>query len=110
MDVVWDRGSATAAEVVQVLADEKRWHPRTIKTMLNRLLRKGALAHRTEGNRYVYFAKLSREACLKRASRTFLDHAFAGDALLAMVHLAKTARLTPQDIARLRKLLQEERP
>lgn len=110
MDTLWSRGPATAADVVAALAGSTDWSPRTVKTLLGRLLRKKALGHRTDGNRYTYFAKVSREACLRRESRSFTDRLFAGDGLQAVLHLARTADLSPRDLQLLRKLLKENRP
>ena len=108
MAVIWDRGPSTALEVVAALHDAGHdWHARTIKTMLNRLLTKGALAAHAEGNRYVYRAAVKREACVRQESRSFLDRVFGGDALLAMVHLAQQADLSPAEVDRLKKMLKE---
>lgn len=109
MEVVWARGTVTAAEVVAALAGSTDWNPRTIKTLLGRLLRKKALGHRTDGNRYVYFARVSRDACLRRESRSFLDRLFGGDAVQAMLHLARAADLSSRQLDRLRKTLKEDR-
>jgi BlaI family transcriptional regulator, penicillinase repressor len=108
MAVVWDRGPTTAAQVVEALAGRRRWSPRTVKTLLGRLLRKKALGHRPEGIRYVYFARVQREACIRRESRAFLNRIFEGDALSALVHLARAGNLTDEQLGRLRRLLREE--
>src|SRR5207253_5391223 len=54
MKVVWERQPVTAAEVVERLGRERRWSPRTIRTMLNRLLAKRAIDYHPEGKRYLY--------------------------------------------------------
>ena len=109
MGVVWDRGPSTAQEVVAALHEAGHdWHERTIKTMLNRLLKKEALAADAEGKRYVYRAAVRREACVKQASRSFLDRVFGGDAMLAMVHLAKQAELSPHEVDQLQRMLSEK--
>src|SRR5947207_9335279 len=84
MKVVWDHGPLTAGEVVRHLAAERRWSPRTIKTLLSRLVKKGAAEVRTEeadagggaGRRFLYRARVSREACVRRESRSFLSRVF----------------------------------
>src|SRR3954453_22745272 len=83
MKVVWDHGPLTAGEVVRHLAAERRWSPRTVKTLLSRLVKKGAAEVRTEetdtgrgggsGRRFLYRARVSREACVRRESRLFLS-------------------------------------
>ena len=63
MRVLWDADGPLAAEdVVAALAGEQEWQEATIKTLLNRLLKKGAIAARREGHRYLYSPVLQREA------------------------------------------------
>ena len=107
MKVVWHLGSATAAEVVEHLAPATHWHPRTIKTMLNRLVRKGALDFKPQGNRYLYRARVSRQACVRRATRSFLRRVFDGAAAPAVAHFLEEAHLSPQEIAQLKRILEE---
>ena len=108
MTVAWERAPVTAADVVEALAEKRSWSPRTIKTLLGRLLRKGALGHRVEGNRYVYFPRIARDACVRRESRWFLERVFDGDALSAMVYLAKAGNLSDRQLRELRRLLESE--
>ena len=87
MKVVWDRQPVTAADVVDRLRAEHRWSPRTVKTMLNRLVGKGAVDYTPEGKRYLYRARASREACVRKESRSFLSRVFDGAAAPAVLHL-----------------------
>ena len=68
MKVVWDAEPVAASDVAAKLADQRKWHPQTVKTLLTRLVTKGALAYRAEGKRYLYRSRISREACAKRVS------------------------------------------
>ena len=54
MQVLWERGPSTAEEVMQALSGVSDWQDATVKTLLNRLLKKGALAADAEGRRYRY--------------------------------------------------------
>src|SRR5687767_6134426 len=78
MDVIWGRSPVTANEVVARLAGRADWSPRTVKTMLNRLVNKGALAFQAEGKRYLYEPAVSREACVRDESSSFLARVFGG--------------------------------
>ena len=81
MTVIWASNPIAAGEVVEKLAGRKNWSPRTIKTLLNRLVSKRALAFEVEGKRYLYRPTIDREECVGKASRSFLGRVFAGDAL-----------------------------
>lgn len=108
MQVLWDRAPLTGADVADALAAETRWSPRTVKTMLTRLVRKSALRYTEDGNRYLYEPTVQREACIREESRSFVDRVFGGAALPAVEHFVRNEKLTDDEIARLRALLEEQ--
>jgi len=116
MKVLWDRqgrspqGTAglTAGEVVDAVAAGQRWAPRTIKTLLNRLVQKNAVEVTVEGRRYLYRARVARDAVVRRESRSFLSRVFGGAVAPAVVHLLENSDLTPQEIEQLRQILDRE--
>ncbi len=108
MQVLWDQAPLNAAEVVERLADQQDWSPRTIKTMLSRLVHKGALAYTQEGNRYLYRPAVTRSACIRDASRSFLGRVFSGDTQLLLAHLVESGRLSREDIETLKKTLEDK--
>ena len=73
--------------------------------MLHRLVKKHALRFDQEGKRYLYRAAVRQSDCIRRASRSFVDRVFSGEAAPALVHLVKTAKLTEAEVAELRSLL-----
>ena len=80
MMVLWTRSPQTAAEVIEGLAGRKDWNPRTIKTLLNRLVKKSALGFSTEGKRYLYRPMVTRAQCVRAEGRSFLKRVFGGEA------------------------------
>ena len=108
MKVVWDAEPVAASDVAAKLADQRDWHPQTVKTLLTRLVAKGALAYKAEGKRYLYRSRISREACAKRESRTFLSRVFDGAATPAVVHLITHSKFSPDELKQLRQLLDAE--
>ncbi len=108
MKVVWDRQPVPASDVVERLAAERGWAPRTVKTMLNRLVAKGALGYDVEGKRFLYRATVKREACVRHESRSFLSRVFGGAVAPAVVHFLEQAKLTPAEIEQLRRVLERE--
>lgn len=109
MQVLWDRSPRTASDVVDVLDDATDWSPRTVKTLLNRLVKKGALQFREDGNRYLYSPAVSRSSCVRDASQSFLDRVFKGAAMPALVHFVENESLTDDDLKALQQLLKERR-
>jgi len=70
-----------------------------------RLVKKGALSHKLQGKKYIYRANVRQHDCVRRASRSFLDRVFAGQAAPALLHLVRTSKLSDEEVAQLRALL-----
>ena len=66
MAVVWEQEPVAASAVVEVLEERKQWTLATVRTLLRRLVNKGALAQEAEGKRYLYTARVSMEDCARR--------------------------------------------
>jgi BlaI family penicillinase repressor len=110
MQVLWQTAPLTANDVVERVAAKNRWNPRTVKTLLNRLVKKRALGFEAEGNRYRYFPKVSRDECVRSESRSFLRRVFGGQAPAMLAHFVSETPLTPREIAELRQLLDQRDP
>lgn len=107
MAIVWDEQPVDAQTVIESLSTHA-WSVATIKTMLHRLVKKGVLSFSRDGKRYLYRSKIRRADCIRQASRSFLDRVFGGDAAPALFHLVKSAELSPEDVAELRRLLENK--
>jgi len=110
MQMIWEHRSATAAEVIALLSPQTGWQHRTVRTLLARLVEKGALSARAEGNRYLYTPLVSRARCIRQESRAFLHKVFGGDATELLVHFVRDTNISAEEIAKLKRLLDEKRP
>ena len=110
MNLIWQAQPIDARQVVEQLAKANGWSAATVKTMLHRLIKKGALAHEVDGKKYLYRANVRRHDCVGKASRSFLDRVFAGQAVPALLHFVKTTKLSPDDVAQLQALLDSKDP
>ncbi|MHC4822093.1 MAG: BlaI/MecI/CopY family transcriptional regulator [Planctomycetota bacterium] len=108
MEVVWERGSASVREVHDDLADETGWAYTTVKTMLERLVDKGALEASRAGRSFVYRPLVSREEARSDAVHSLLDRAFDGASVPLLRFLVEEERLSAKDRKELRRLLGEE--
>lgn len=106
MNAIWDRHPATAAQVIAALPNRST---QTIKTLLNRLLQKGALRHEAKGKRYLYRPAVTRERCLRQASKSFITHVFAGDPSSLVSHLIEHHRLSEDDLAALQRQIDQHK-
>jgi BlaI family penicillinase repressor len=106
--VLWDRGEASAQDVTEALAVGRNWRPQTVKTLLNRLVKKGAVAYAEEGRRFIYRPRVSRDAVARAESRSFLSRVFDGAVTPALVHFLKLGNLSSADIEELKRTLDRE--
>ncbi len=105
MNLIWTSSPIEAAEVIDRTAAANGWSSATVKTMLHRLVRKGALATEQNGKKYLYSPAVRRDACVRQASRSFLERVFGGDATPALIHFVKAAKLTEKDKDEIRAML-----
>ena len=106
MQALWQHSPATAEEVVAAVSAHG-WQEATVKTLLNRLLKKGAIRADRDGRRYLYTPVLEREAWISEASEGLLDRVFGGRVAPLVAHFSKHRKLGKDDIAELRKLLEQ---
>ena len=107
MEVLWRNSPLAADEVVAALGDSQQWQEPTIKTLLNRLLKKGAIAAEKDGRRYLYSPVLAREAWIQGESEGLLERLFEGRVAPLVAHFSRQRKLSAKDIRELRALLEE---
>ena len=107
MEVLWQRSPRSADEVVADLAREQEWQEATIKTLLNRLLKKGGIRAEKDGRRYLYSFVLKREDWVHGQSRSLLNRLFDGRVAPLVAHFSEKGRLSKRDIAELKRLIGE---
>jgi predicted transcriptional regulator len=106
MEVLWRApGPVVAEQIVVALQGTHHWQAATVKTLLNRLLTKGAIAAEKEGRRFLYQAVLQRDAWLARESDTMLQRLFGGRLAPLVAHFGSQHKLSAADVRELRKLI-----
>lgn len=106
MEVLWTRSPRSAEDVVAELAQSQQWQEATIKTLLNRLLNKGAIRAEKDGRRYSYSPVLKREDWVHGQSRSLLNRLFDGRVAPLVAHFSEKGKLSKKDIAELKKLIE----
>jgi predicted transcriptional regulator len=105
MAVLWENGSATVNEVRAALADELAYT--TVLTVLRTLEEKGFVDHVEEGKAHRYRPLVGREKAGKSALRRLVTKVFRGSPELLLTHLVSDRTLTPTELKRMRRLLDE---
>ena len=107
MDALWRRHPLAADEISAEVAEAQGWTEATVKTLINRLLKKGAIAAAKDGRRYLYRPVLARDAYVQAESQGLLDRLFEGRLAPLVSHFSQGGKLSPEDIAELKKLIAE---
>jgi BlaI family penicillinase repressor len=108
LEVLWEKERSTAREVAEALAERRGWAYSTVKTMLDRMVKKGLVAARRVGNVWEYEPGLPREEAQRGAWRGFVDTVFRGSMAPALRFLAQDAKLTRRQREKLAQLLDGE--
>lgn len=108
MEALWEKSPQTASAVAKALQDSTGWAENTVRTLLTRLVEKGALAIVDSGVQpRSYEPAVKRELCVQAESSSFLDRVFRGASKPLLVHFARNARLTEEEARELKKLLDQ---
>ena len=105
MQVVWTHGPLGAEAILGEVGAAQGWGLATVRTLVDRLIRKGALESRREGARTTYVPLVSREAYVTGESQGLLDRLFGGRLSTLVGHLSRERALAPEDLARLKRLV-----
>jgi len=108
MRVLWSNGSLTANEVVKELAGKTKWKPKTIKTLITRLMNKGAVKFEKEGRKYRYYPAVSEAECVRMERRSFVRRVYGGTTRPMLAAFLEDAKLSAEDISELRKILEQK--
>lgn len=107
MDVLWAESPLAATDIAERLAGQTSWSLKTVKTLLSRLVEKGAVAHKPDGRRYLYRPLITRASYARSAARRLVDQLFDGRAAPLVAHLADRRGLSKDDIKELEALIRE---
>lgn len=109
MNLIWDQGELGVAEVWKILSDRRKVARNTVQTLLTRLVEKGWLRARAEGNAFRFRAARPRKPAVREMLGQLLDSAFGGSPSSLMTALIEARRLSPEEAARIRKLIDKAR-
>ncbi len=109
MKLLWARHPQTANALVEALENTQHWKPKTIKTLINRLLTKGAIGFKKNGRQYLYFPRVAQETCIQSESRSFLKRVFDGSAKPMLAAMIESDSLSLDDIEELKQILTKKK-
>ena len=107
MEILWRRGPLTPEDIIAGTAKANDWGAGTVRTLIARLLRKGALAGARQETGYFYKPLISRADYVRSESRVLLDRLFGGEVAPLVAHFVTEQKLTAADIKKLKKLIRD---
>ena len=107
MEIVWDRGDATVRDVHDALSRRRKVAYTTVMTLMTILTTKGHLTRRRDEHAYVYSSTRPRHHAVARLVSDFVDRVFSGSAQPLLLHLVKHEKLTAEERAELRRIIDE---
>jgi BlaI family transcriptional regulator, penicillinase repressor len=105
MKLLWEEAPQTAGDIIKKLETNVNWAPKTIKTLLNRLVKKEALGFEKEGRSYLYFPRIREKDYKHHATRNFINRVFDGALKPLVATYLEDGKLTQKEIEELKKIL-----
>jgi len=109
MQVLWAKSPLLAQEIVDQLTPTTGWNHRTVKTLLARLVRKGALRYEKTDRSYLYHAALDQKTCVHAETKSFLERFHGGAVKPLLAAFIENEKLSAADIEELKALLEKRK-
>lgn len=107
MKVLWQESPTTATKVIESLKPETNWSPKTIHTLIGRLVKKEAVGVNKDSGLFRYYPLVSKDDCMREETKSFLQKVYGGSLQLLIANFVERENLSPQEIEQLRSLLNE---
>lgn len=107
MKVLWETGEMSAKEIITEIEKTNNWKPKTIQTLITRLVAKGAVsAEKKDAKAYLYSAAVTREEYERYANKNFIKKLYNGSLNLMLASFIKDEKLSKEDIQELKNILE----
>lgn len=109
MKVLWNGSPRLGSEIVEELEADTEWNPKTIHTLIRRLVSKGAITAKKDNTYYSYYAAVSEIECVKEETKTFLEKCFNGSINMLVSNFIKDEKLSDKEIEELQAILNSKK-
>ncbi|TPH12575.1 BlaI/MecI/CopY family transcriptional regulator [Litorilituus lipolyticus] len=107
LSALWEKYPASANDLISTLNVVKPWHDKTVKTLLNRLVKKEAVGFQKEQRKYLYFPLIEKEAYTQYESKSLIERLFSGRVSPLIAGFAKNQELKKEDISQLKEIISQ---
>ena len=107
LNVLWEQYPASANEIIQRLNQNKPWHEKTVKTLINRLVKKHVINFEKQQRSYLYFPLVERNTYIEKESKSFVSRLFGGKVAPLVAGFANSDSLSQEDVDELKSLIKK---
>jgi BlaI family penicillinase repressor len=108
MKIIWSHAPINTNEITKHLLQTTNWSPKTIQTLIKRLVTKGALAYEKQGRVFVYTPLVNENEYIGQESHSFLNRFYHGDLTAMVSSYIENDKLSDAEIEQLRSLLSQK--
>ncbi len=109
MKALWEKSPLTANDIVETLSKRTRWQRETIRTLINRLVQKKAVAFEKEGRQHHYYPVVAETECVRAETQSFVHRVYQGAMKPALAAFLESTHLSPREIEELQEILDQKR-
>lgn len=108
MKIIWKTHPVKSQKIIEQVDADNNWSEKTIKTMINRLLKKEAIGYKKDGKSYLYYPLIKESDYRRIENQSFLQRVYNGSLNTMFTHFIKDMKLSKEELDELKKLLDEE--
>jgi len=109
MKILWKNAPMTARVVINELEDSSNWKPKTVKTLLRRLVDKKAISYTVDNKKYIYYPLVNEDECRKMETETFLNKVYNGSFNLLVQNFIKEKNLSQEELEELKQIIENNK-
>jgi BlaI family penicillinase repressor len=109
MKIIWSKNPCSANEIIKALEHSTEWKPKTVKSLISRLLKKNAISFNEEGRTYYYYPLVNERECVKEESKSFIQRVYNGMAKNMMLSFIEDNKLTEEELEELKRILDDRK-
>lgn len=112
MKIIWEKDTCTANEIIDSLEKSDKWQPKTVRTLISRLLKKEVIAYKVDEEdkkTYHYYPKYLEKQCVREESESFIKRVFNGSINSMLTNFIEEAKLSEQEIDELKEILNKKK-
>lgn len=109
MKVIWENFPISTNEIIEKFENKSEWSPKTIQTLISRLVKKGIITYKKQSRVYIYTPLISENEYINQESKSFLDKFYDGTINSMVLNFIEEDALSDEDIDELKKILDKSK-